>query len=131
MTLAVIVEDPELWSAAVDLVGIANWKSFFANMGAWRRVLRMQEYGDPNGAEADFLYEISPLHQAHKIKAPLLILHGRNDPRVPVQETEQMAAAAKDVELMIFEDEGHGITRHANMVSSNTRILSFLQDKLT
>ena len=131
MTLAVIVEDPELWSAAVDLVGIANWKSFFANMGAWRRVLRMQEYGDPEGAEADFLYEISPLHQAHKIRAPLLILHGRNDPRVPVQETEQMAAAAKDVELMIFEDEGHGITRHANMVSSNSRILSFLQDKLT
>ena len=131
MTLAVIVEDPELWSAAVDLVGIANWKSFFANMGAWRRVLRMQEYGDPEGAEADFLYEISPLHQAHKIRSPLLILHGRNDPRVPVQETEQMAAAAKDVELMIFEDEGHGITRHANMVSSNSRILSFLQDKLT
>lgn len=130
MTLAVIVEDPDLWSAAVDLVGIANWKSFFENMGPWRRALRLQEYGDPNGAESDFLYEISPLHRAHLIKAPLLILHGRNDPRVPVQETVQMAAAAKDVELMIFEDEGHGITRHVNMVSSNSRILAFLEEKL-
>lgn len=131
MTLAVIVEDPELWSAAVDLVGIANWHSFFSNMGAWRRILRIEEYGDPDGAEAEYLREISPLHQAHKIKAPLLILHGRNDPRVPVQETEQMAAAAPNADLMIFEDEGHGITRHANMVTSNTRILDFLREHLS
>jgi dipeptidyl aminopeptidase/acylaminoacyl peptidase len=91
MTLAVLVEDPDLWDAGVDIVGIADWHTFFANMPPWRGVLRMAEYGDPNGAEADYLREISPIHRAASIRAPLLVIHGRNDPRVPVEESEQIA----------------------------------------
>jgi dipeptidyl aminopeptidase/acylaminoacyl peptidase len=129
MTLAVIVEDPELWDAAVDVVGIADWHTFFANMPPWRGVLRMQEYGDPNGAEAEFLTQASPLHKAHLIRTPLLIIHGRNDPRVPVTESEQIARAAS-AEILIFDDEGHGISRLANQVTANGRILAFLKEKL-
>lgn len=130
MTLAVSVEDPELWDAAVDTVGIADWHTFFKNMPPWRGVLRKEEYGDPDGAEAEFLAEISPLRRANEIRAPLLILHGRNDPRVPVTESEQIAERAAQAEIMVFDDEGHGIARLANQVLANRRILDFLVEKL-
>jgi pimeloyl-ACP methyl ester carboxylesterase len=126
MTLAVLVDDPELWDAGVDTVGIADWHTFFANMPPWRGVLRINEYGDPNGAEADFLREISPIHRASTIRAPLLVIHGRNDPRVPVGESFQIAEAVNDSELLIFEDEGHGIAKLGNQVAANSRILEFL-----
>ena len=126
MTLAVLVEDPELWDAGVDTVGIADWHTFFGNMPPWRGVLRVIEYGDPNGAEAEFLREISPLHRAGQIRAPLLVIHGRNDPRVPVGESVQIADAVPRSELLIFEDEGHGIAKLANQVTANSRILEFL-----
>ncbi len=129
MTLAVLVEDPGLWDAAVDVVGIADWHTFFANMPPWRGVLRMHEYGDPNGAEADYLREISPIHRAGNVKAPLLVIHGRNDPRVPVEESEQIARVT-GAELMVFDDEGHGIAARPNQVSANRRILEFLAEHL-
>src|SRR5947209_1125518 len=91
MTLAVLVEDPELWDAGVDTVGIADWHTFFQNMPPWRGVLRKREYGDPDGAESEFLRQISPIHAAHTIRAPLLIVHGRNQPRVPVHESDRIA----------------------------------------
>lgn len=126
MTLAVLVEDPELWDAGVDTVGIADWHTFFRNMPPWRGVLRINEYGDPNGAEAEFLHQISPLQRAQAIRAPLLVIHGRNDPRVPVGESRQIAEAVAKSELLIFEDEGHGVAKLANQVTANRRILEFL-----
>ena len=126
MTLAVLVDDPELWDAGVDIVGIADWHTFFRTMPPWRGVLRVYEYGDPSGAESDFLREISPIHRASMIRAPLLVIHGRNDPRVPVGESFQIAEAVPGSELLIFEDEGHGVTTLANQVTANSRILEFL-----
>ena len=130
MTLAVLVEDPELWDAGVDIVGIADWHTFFKNMPPWRGIIRKREYGDPEGAEAEFLHQISPIHAAHTITAPLLIIHGRNDPRVPVQESELIAEKAPNAEIMVFDDEGHGVVKLGNQVSSNTRILAFLEEHL-
>ena len=126
MTLAVLVEDPALWDAGVDTVGIADWITFFRNMPPWRGVLRVNEYGDPNGAEADFLREISPLHRAASIRAPLLVIHGRNDTRVPVGESVQIAEAVPRSEILIFDDEGHGVAKLPNQVTANGRILEFL-----
>jgi pimeloyl-ACP methyl ester carboxylesterase len=126
MTLAVLVEDPELWNAGVDTVGIADWHTFFRNMPPWRGVLRMNEYGDPNGPEADFLREISPIHRAGSIKAKLLVIHGRNDPRVPVGESIHIAEAVVQSELLIFDDEGHGVVKLSNQVTANGKILEFL-----
>jgi dipeptidyl aminopeptidase/acylaminoacyl peptidase len=129
MTLAVLVEDPELWDAACDIVGIADWRTFFKNTSGWRRAARIMEYGDPEGAEKEVLAEFSPLARAHVIKAPLLVLHGRNDPRVPVSEAEQIATAS-GAELIIFEDEGHGLARHANRLRGYGRALAFFKEKL-
>ena len=130
MTLAVLVDDTDLWDAGVETVGIADWHTFFRNMPPWRGVLRMSEYGDPNGAESEYLREISPIHRASAIKAPLLVIHGRNDPRVPVGESIQIADAVPRSELLIFEDEGHGVTTLANQVTANSRILEFLASHL-
>ncbi|TMC52300.1 MAG: hypothetical protein E6J20_12800 [Chloroflexi bacterium] len=126
MTLAVLVEDADLWDAGVDTVGIADWHTFFQNMPPWRGVLRINEYGDPNGPESDFLREISPINRAGTIKAALLVIHGRNDPRVPVGESIQIAEAVAQSELLIFEDEGHGIATLPNQVTANSKILEFL-----
>jgi pimeloyl-ACP methyl ester carboxylesterase len=130
MTLAVLVEDPELWEAAVDIVGIADWHTFFRNMPPWRGIMRKREYGDPNGAESEFLRQISPIHSAHKITTPLLIIHGRNDPRVPLQESEQIAEKAPSAEIIVFDDEGHGVAKLVNQVTANSRILAFLREHL-
>src|SRR6266566_8746971 len=98
--------------------------------GDWRGVIRKREYGDPDGAESTFLREISPIHAAHKMRAPLLIIHGRNDQRVPVQESEQIAERAPNAEIVVFDDEGHGIVRLSNQVTANGRILGFLRKHL-
>jgi dipeptidyl aminopeptidase/acylaminoacyl peptidase len=130
MTLAVLLEAPDLWDAAVETVGIARWRTFFERMPPWRGTLRVREYGDPFGPEAEFLESISPLNRAGEIGAPLLVVHGRNDPRVPVAESEAIAAAAPDAELLIFEDEGHGIARLENQARYHRRILEFLETRL-
>ena len=119
MVLAAITSYPALWAAAVDIVGIANFVTFFEHTGVWRRHLRAPEYGDPE-RDADFLREISPLFQADRITAPLLVLHGANDPRVPVGEAEQMVAAVRangrPAELMLFPDEGHFMLRQSTQL---------------
>jgi len=130
MTLAVLVEAPELWDAAVDIVGIADWHSFFANTSGWRRANRAAEYGDPAGPDGEFLAEFSPLRRAHQIAAPLLIIHGRNDIRVPVSEAHQIHAAAAGSELLVFDDEGHGIMKHRNRHSAYGRALAFVRERI-
>jgi dipeptidyl aminopeptidase/acylaminoacyl peptidase len=130
MTLAVLVEDPSLWDAAVDVVGIADWHSFFRNTSGWRRSLRTAEYGEPAGPDGEFLAEFSPLRRAHSIRAHLLVIHGRNDVRVPVSEATQISDAVPGSELMIFDDEGHGIVRHGNRVRAYGRVLAFVRERL-
>jgi dipeptidyl aminopeptidase/acylaminoacyl peptidase len=130
MTLAALVEDPELWDAGVDIVGIGDWHSFFANTSGWRRANRAAEYGDPSGPDGDLLAEISPLRRAHRIRAPLLVIHGRNDVRVPVSEAVQVHDAVRDSELLVFDDEGHGIVRHGNRTLAYGRALEFVRQRI-
>src|SRR5438445_11104054 len=104
MTLAVLVEDPELWDAGVETVGIADWHTFFRNMPPWRGVLRIYEYGDPHGAEADFVRQISPLHRASSIKSPPLVIPGRHDPRVRAGESVQSGAGVGRAAVVGCED---------------------------
>ena len=92
MVLAAVTTYPELWAAGVDIVGIANFVTFLENTGPWRRRLRESEYGSLEN-DRDFLEEISPIHKVDRITAPMLVIHGANDPRVPVGEAEQIVAA--------------------------------------
>jgi dipeptidyl aminopeptidase/acylaminoacyl peptidase len=132
MTLACITANPDLYAAACDQVGIANFVTFLKNTAAYRRHLREAEYGPLS--DSVFLWEISPLAQVDKVKAPLLIIHGENDPRVPVDEARQMARAIAArggiVDTLIFPDEGHGIAKRPNQLVTYRRIVDFFKKYL-
>jgi dipeptidyl aminopeptidase/acylaminoacyl peptidase len=129
MVLAALTTYPDLWAAGVDIVGIANFVTFLENTGPWRRKLREAEYGSLEH-DRDFLVSISPLHHVDRITAPLFVVHGANDPRVPVGEAEQIVAALRarglPVEYLRFEDEGHGLIKRANRLVAYPAIARFL-----
>ncbi len=114
MVLAAVTEHPELWRAAIDLYGIADFATLLAGTGAWRRAHRADEYGDPVRHRALF-DRISPLRHVDRIQAPLLVLHGMRDPRVAITESEQIVAAlqarGKPVRYEVFDYAGHGFIR--------------------
>jgi dipeptidyl aminopeptidase/acylaminoacyl peptidase len=118
MVLATITEFPDLFGAACDVVGIANFQTFLENTSEYRRALREAEYGPLS--DPDFLASISPIYKADRIRTPLLVVHGENDPRVPVGEARQIAAAIRArggiVDTLIFPDEGHGASKRPNVL---------------
>jgi len=133
MVLASMTEYPDRWAAGVDIVGIANFITFLENTGDWRRSAREAEYGSL-ADDREFLADISPINNIEKIRAPLLVLHGANDPRVPVGEAEQIAEeAAKHVpvEKLIFEDEGHGFSKLENRIEAYSTVVEFLDEHLS
>jgi dipeptidyl aminopeptidase/acylaminoacyl peptidase len=134
MVLACLYSNPAMWAAGVDIVGISNFVTFLKNTGPWRRKLRIAEYGDPE-RDKDFLEKISPINNARDIKSPLFIIHGTNDPRVPVGEAEQIAETLKkmgrEAHLMKFDDEGHGLVKLKNRISGYTAALEFLMAHLS
>jgi dipeptidyl aminopeptidase/acylaminoacyl peptidase len=133
MVLSAITTYPDLWAVAVDIVGIANFVTFLENTGPWRRRLREAEYGSLEN-DRDFLEQISPIRKVDRIVAPLFVVHGANDPRVPVGEAEQIVAALRErrvpVEYMRFEDEGHGLIKRSNRLVAYPAIASFLDEYL-
>lgn len=133
MVLAGLAFQPQLWSAGVDIVGISNLVTFLENTSEYRRALRELEYGSL-AHDREFLTEASPLTHVAAIRAPLFVIHGRNDPRVPVGEAEQLVEKlrARNVtcELSIYEDEGHGLARLANRLDAYPRAITFLDRAL-
>jgi dipeptidyl aminopeptidase/acylaminoacyl peptidase len=131
MVLAAVAFFPERnWAAAVDVYGIANFITFFEHTDAWRRPLRAVEYGDPV-KDRDFLISVSPITKLDQIKAPLMMIHGANDPRVPIVETEQIVKALRDrgreVEYLRYEDEGHSLAKAKNRADAYPKVLAFFQ----
>jgi len=133
MVLACLTHFPDIFAAGVERVGIFNFLTFLKKTGPWRRKHRAAEYGDPE-RDCDFLRSISPATHIHKLKAPLLAAHGKNDPRVPVYETEQLIEMARQkgatIEYMLFEDEGHGIVRLENKIKFYTKAAEFFEEHL-
>jgi dipeptidyl aminopeptidase/acylaminoacyl peptidase len=133
MVLAALTEYPELWTAGVDIVGIANLVTFLENTGSYRRSLRESEYGSLE-KDREFLASISPIHKAENIEASLMVVHGKNDPRVPVGEAEQIVERVKKyggtVEYLLYEDEGHGLAKLKNRLDAYPRIAAFLEEHL-
>ncbi len=127
-----ITEYPELFSAAIGSVGIANFVTFLQNTAAYRRALREAEYGPLT--DTAFLREISPVHKADLIKTPLLVIHGANDSRVPVDEARQIITAIQKnggiVDSLIFADEGHGAAKRSNLIPEYEKQIQFLNTHL-
>jgi dipeptidyl aminopeptidase/acylaminoacyl peptidase len=133
MTLSALTTYPDLWAAGVDIVGIANFVTFLENTGPWRRKLREPEYGSLE-QDREFLEQISPINSIDRITAPLFVVHGANDPRVPLGEAEQIVAAVRSrglpVEYLVFADEGHGLVKRANRLVAYPAIARFLDQHL-
>ena len=119
MTLASLIHFPDRIRCGCDIVGISNWLTFLANTSGYRRDLRRVEYGDERDPKmAAFLQSISPTVHAAKMKQPLFVVQGKNDPRVPVSEAEQMVKAVRaggtPVWYLMATDEGHGFSKKPN-----------------
>jgi dipeptidyl aminopeptidase/acylaminoacyl peptidase len=119
MANAVAVHYSDRIRGVIPDVGISNFVTFLERTESYRRDLRRSEYGDERDpAMREFLASISPVNNAQKVKVPMLIVHGRNDPRVPVQEAEQIAATVVangvPVWTLIAENEGHGFAKKEN-----------------
>ena len=119
MSLAVSTLYSDRIAASIDIVGISNFVTFLENTESYRRDLRRVEYGDERDPEMrKFLDAISPLNRAAQIKKPLFVVQGKNDPRVPFTEAEQIVATLKrggtPVWYMVAADEGHGFAKKAN-----------------
>jgi len=119
MTLAVSTMYSDRIAASIDVVGISNFVTFLERTESYRRDLRRVEYGDERDPEMrQFLEKIAPLNNSAKIKKPLFVVQGKNDPRVPYQEADQIVASVKQsgtpVWYMMANDEGHGFGKKVN-----------------
>lgn len=128
--LSAMTEHPDLWRAGIDIVGISNFVTFLQNTAAWRRTLRECEYGSLED-DIDILTKISPIHNIDRIAAPLFIIQGDNDERVPLSESIQMYERLKEkglsVQLMRFADEGHGLAKLDNKIKTYREVLNWLE----
>lgn len=135
MSLAVATLYPERIAAAIDVVGISNFVTFLERTESYRRDLRRVEYGDERDPEMrKWMEEIAPLNRANRIKKPLFVVQGKNDPRVPWQEADQIVKSAKQngaqVWYMLANDEGHGFAKKANADYQFYSTITFLKQTL-
>jgi dipeptidyl aminopeptidase/acylaminoacyl peptidase len=136
MTLAALSLQPDAFAVGVDLFGISNWVRTLESIPAWwesQRQALYKEIGDPVKQKA-MLTEVSPLFHSSKIKRPLMVLQGANDPRVIKPESDDIVAAVKKngvpVEYVVFADEGHGFFKKKNQIEGYRKILEFLDRHL-
>ncbi len=135
MVLASLMHYSDRIRAGIDVVGISDFVTFLTNTESYRRDLRRAEYGDERDPDMLKVFEaISPLRNAHRIDAPLFVAHGRNDPRVPYTEAEQIAKAVRangnPVWFLMFDDEGHGFRKKANSDYFGAASVLFWQEHL-
>ena len=133
MVLAGVTMQPDLWSAGVDIVGISSLVTFLENTSGYRRAYREREYGRLDRDRA-VLEAASPLTYLDDLRAPLFVIHGANDPRVPLSEAEQIKAALDEravrCVLKVYADEGHGLAKRANRLDAYPAAIGFLDNVL-
>jgi dipeptidyl aminopeptidase/acylaminoacyl peptidase len=117
----------------VDIVGVSSLVTFLQNTSAYRRAYREREYGRLV-EDRELLEAASPLNAINRINAPLFVIHGANDPRVPLSEAEQVAAAVRasgaDCPLLVYPDEGHGLAKRTNQLDAYPQAFEFLAKHL-
>jgi dipeptidyl aminopeptidase/acylaminoacyl peptidase len=130
LAMMAVTKAPDMWAAGVPIVPFVNWFTEIENEDPLLRQYDLATMGDPVKDKAR-LQERSPINFVDRIKAPLLILAGGNDPRCPHTEAEQVASAIKKrngvVELKVYENEGHGFAKIENQIDAFTRVADFLK----
>jgi len=135
MVLATAAFFPSRIRSAVDVVGISSIPTFLESTAPYRRDLRRAEYGDERDPAVRAVQErISPLNRVGDIAAALYVIQGKNDPRVPQSEAEQIVAAVrgkgKDVWYLLAQDEGHGFQKKENRDYALVTTVDFLERTL-
>jgi dipeptidyl aminopeptidase/acylaminoacyl peptidase len=135
MTLAVSTFYSDRIRCSVDIVGMSNLVTFLEHTEGYRRDLRRVEYGDERDPKMrGFLEKIAPMNNIEKIKKPMLVVAGKNDPRVPATESEQIVEALKKqgtpVWYLMAKDEGHGFRKKQNQDFQFYTTIEFLQEFL-
>jgi len=128
-----VTEYPDTFAAGVNMFGIVNFETFFAQSTPWMGAISGGEYGDPK-TQADLLKRLSPIHKLDRVRAAMLVMHGANDTNVPLVEAQQVVDTLKkngrDVEFLLFPDEGHGWRKIPNRVKSTTTLAEFFRRHL-
>ncbi len=132
MVLAAMAAYPQRLAGGIDIVGISSFVPFLQNTSGYRRDLRRREYGDERQPLVRaFLDSISPLNHAAQIRAPLLIVQGQNDPRVPAAQSARMAAAVRTTGtplwFMLATNEGHGFRKRDNVLALRAAEADFIR----
>lgn len=137
MTMAAMAFTPDEFKTGVNIFGVTNWLRTLRSIPPYWESFRnalYEELGDPNSADSTRLYNISPVFHGDKVKNPVMVLQGANDPRVLQVESDDMVAAIKEnnvpVEYVIFDDEGHGFVKKENEIKGYSQILEFLDKYL-
>jgi dipeptidyl aminopeptidase/acylaminoacyl peptidase len=117
LTLAALVTYPALFAVGVDVCGMSNFETFFANSEPWIAAAAVGKYGDPV-LDRELLRDLSPLTHIDRLAAPLLVVHGASDTNVPLCESEQVVAALRGGGMphrfLLFDDEGHDFVHQVN-----------------
>lgn len=136
MTLAALAFKPDEFKVGVDIFGVSNWLRTLESIPPYWESMREALYleiGNPE-TQRDFLIETSPVFHADKIIRPLMVLQGRNDPRVILAESDDIVAAVRKnnvpVEYVVFDDEGHGFRKKKNQIEGYGKVLEFLDTYL-
>jgi dipeptidyl aminopeptidase/acylaminoacyl peptidase len=133
MTLMLASRYPELWKASCDMFGPYNLLTFLDRLPeTWKTYFRLA-IGDPE-KDREFLRERSPITYLKNFRAPMLIIQGKNDPRVILQESKDVVndlrANNVEVEFLVFEDEGHDVLKFKNKVNCYNKIVDFFKEHL-
>ena len=137
MTMAAMTFTPDEFEVGVNIFGVTNWLRTLRSIPPYWESFKnalYEELGDPNTQDSIRLKKISPLFHAEKVKNPIMVLQGANDPRVLQVESDEIVEAVKEnnvpVEYMVFEDEGHGFIKKENEIKGYRQILAFLDKYL-
>jgi dipeptidyl aminopeptidase/acylaminoacyl peptidase len=135
LTMAALARLPEMFASGVAFVGVSNWITALEGASPQLKASDRIEYGDIDDAgDREFFKTISPITHVAHVRAPVMVIHGANDPRDPVTESDQFVRAIREkggrVEYLRFPDEGHTIRRLPNQITAYRRIAAFLEQTM-